>query len=182
MGKVYRNISLLNIRFVLLINQVSMCQICFTQFDSHQQMVLHQFSKHKIKDSIRRYICDTHCPICLKEFHKRHVKRATLPQDLHIGVVLVHRWVQLLKVHLHVVKRNDTICERIDAMGLVVSLLDTPLGDPKWHRQALRQLAENVAGRKCGSQYSILRTVGNRFQNHTRSLKKKASNIYGLYP
>ena len=47
------------------------CHLCGRLENSLQQLKLHNFKKHGIKDSIRLQFDTTHCVICLKEFHQR---------------------------------------------------------------------------------------------------------------
>ncbi len=52
--------------------------------DSEQQLTLHLFKHHGVKDPIRRYVNGTRCHICLKEFWVRenllnHIRRGRTP-------------------------------------------------------------------------------------------------------
>ena len=47
------------------------CQMCGKLEHTMQQLKLHMFKQHGIKDRIRLYMDTTHCSICLKEFHQR---------------------------------------------------------------------------------------------------------------
>ena len=47
------------------------CHVCGQPENSEQQLRLHLFKRHHIKDSIHRYADTTQCTICLKEFHHR---------------------------------------------------------------------------------------------------------------
>ncbi len=60
------------------------CSRCPYGCDSDQQLSLHLFRKHGVKDPIRRYIFGSRCPICLKEFWVRenvlnHIRRGRTP-------------------------------------------------------------------------------------------------------
>jgi len=60
------------------------CSHCGYRANSTQQLSLHLFSKHAIKDSIRLYVKGTRCHICLIDFHKHenvlnHVRRGRTP-------------------------------------------------------------------------------------------------------
>ncbi len=65
------------------------CEHCSYGCDSEQQLVLHLFKSHGINDPIRRYVCGTRCPICLKEFWKRenlfnHIRRGRAPCKVQV--------------------------------------------------------------------------------------------------
>ena len=47
------------------------CPECGISKPSFQQLQLHLFSSHKIRNPLGMYINNTHCTICLKEFHTR---------------------------------------------------------------------------------------------------------------
>ena len=56
------------------------CHLCGKKESTTQQLRLHLFRKHGMKDDVRLYIDTTHCTICMKEFHQRenvlnHVKK-----------------------------------------------------------------------------------------------------------
>ncbi len=60
------------------------CEHCSFGCDSVQQLALHLFKHHGIKDDIRLYVSGTRCPICLTEFWQRevllnHIKRGRTP-------------------------------------------------------------------------------------------------------
>ena len=44
---------------------------CGLLFPSAQQLALHMFKAHGVKSILRRYVCTTHCTVCMKEFHTR---------------------------------------------------------------------------------------------------------------
>ena len=55
------------------------CNICDKSFMSVQQLSLHEFRVHGLKDQIYLCVPETHCTVCLREFHTRerilnHVK------------------------------------------------------------------------------------------------------------
>ncbi len=70
----WANISTHNtaIRIVGL-NHTHRCERCSYGCDSDQQMALHMFKHHGVKDNIRLYVSGTRCPICLTEFWQREV-------------------------------------------------------------------------------------------------------------
>ena len=47
------------------------CYRCSKPFATYQQLALHMFKSHGIKNPIGRFIDDTVCPLCLKQFHNR---------------------------------------------------------------------------------------------------------------
>ena len=47
------------------------CQICGLGFGSLQQLNLHMFKAHDVRNPLRVYVSTTHCCVCLKEFHTR---------------------------------------------------------------------------------------------------------------
>ncbi len=69
---------------VVGLNHTHRCERCSYGCDSNQQMALHLFKHHGIKDIIRTYVSGTRCPICLKEFWVRevllnHIRRGRTP-------------------------------------------------------------------------------------------------------
>ncbi len=69
---------------VVGLNHTHRCERCSYGCDSNQQMALHLFKHHGIKDIIRTYVSGTRCPVCLKEFWQRevllnHVRRGRTP-------------------------------------------------------------------------------------------------------
>ncbi len=66
------------------LNHTHFCERCSYGCDSDQQLALHMFKHHGVKDNIRLYVSGTRCPICLKEFWQRevllnHVRRGRTP-------------------------------------------------------------------------------------------------------
>jgi len=47
------------------------CYLCDKVFPSFQQLSLHQFKAHGIKNLVRRYVDGVHCTVCLLYFHTR---------------------------------------------------------------------------------------------------------------
>ena len=47
------------------------CQCCSMVFGTLQQLNLHMFKVHHVRNPFRCYISLTHCTVCLKEFHTR---------------------------------------------------------------------------------------------------------------
>ena len=47
------------------------CFRCSKPFATYQQLALHMFKSHGIKNPIGRFIDDTICPLCMKQFHNR---------------------------------------------------------------------------------------------------------------
>ena len=69
---------------VVGLNHTHSCGLCPYKCDSNQQLELHQFKHHGVKNPIRLFVDGTRCPICLKEFWQRevylnHVKRGRTP-------------------------------------------------------------------------------------------------------
>ena len=66
------------------LNHTHLCERCSYGCDSDQQLALHLFKHHGVKDPIRMYVSGTRCPICLIEFWQRevllnHVRRGRTP-------------------------------------------------------------------------------------------------------
>ena len=51
--------------------QVHACSICGKNFPSNQQLSLHLFKSHGVKNVCRKYVWDTHCPVCMTDFRSR---------------------------------------------------------------------------------------------------------------
>ncbi len=69
---------------VVGLNHTHFCEHCSFGCDSDQQLALHLFKHHGIKDPIRLYVNGTRCHICLKEFWVResvlnHIRRGRTP-------------------------------------------------------------------------------------------------------
>ncbi len=69
---------------VVGLNHTHSCGRCPYKCDSNQQLELHLFKHHGIKNPIRLFVDGTRCPICLNEFWVRevylnHVKRGRTP-------------------------------------------------------------------------------------------------------
>ena len=47
------------------------CQICNRFFTSLQQLNLHMFKAHQVRNHLRLYVDSTFCCVCLKQFHTR---------------------------------------------------------------------------------------------------------------
>ena len=56
---------------VVGLSYTHLCEHCSYGCDTEQQLTLHLFKHHGIKDPIRRYVNGTRCHICLKEFWVR---------------------------------------------------------------------------------------------------------------
>ena len=62
------------------------CHICNRPFASMQQLNLHMFKAHQVRNPMRIYVATTYCIVCLKEFHTReralnHVKQISCSED-----------------------------------------------------------------------------------------------------
>ena len=73
-----------SIHDVVGLNHTRFCTRCEYGCDSDQQLALHLFKHHGIKNDIRTYVSGTRCPICLKEFWQRevllvHIRRGRTP-------------------------------------------------------------------------------------------------------
>ncbi len=58
---------------VVGLNHTHFCERCSYGRDSDQQLALHMFKHHGVKDPIRLYVHGTRCRICLTEFWQREV-------------------------------------------------------------------------------------------------------------
>ena len=56
---------------VVNINSSLSCHICNRLFPTRQQLNLHLFKTHSVKNPLHVYVSGTHCTVCLKEFHSR---------------------------------------------------------------------------------------------------------------
>ena len=63
------------------------CDLCSVAFGSRQQLALHSYKKHGVKNDVRRLVDTTHCPVCMLQFWTRervinHLRyRSTLCRD-----------------------------------------------------------------------------------------------------
>ncbi len=91
------------------------CTCCKYTCDSDQQLALHMFKHHGIKDNIRLYVSGTRCPICLIEFWQRevllnHVRRGRTPckrQVLLRGPVLTSAQADAVDLELRTFYQNQ---------------------------------------------------------------------------
>ncbi len=72
------------VKRVVGLNHTHFCERCSYGCDSNQQLALHMFKHHGIKDPIRMFVSGTRCPICLTEFWQRevllnHIRRGRTP-------------------------------------------------------------------------------------------------------
>ncbi len=78
------------------LSHTHVCSLCHYGCDSNQQLLLHQFRAHGVRDPIRRYVHGSRCVVCLKEFWIRenllnHIRRGRTPckvQVLLLGPVM----------------------------------------------------------------------------------------------
>ncbi len=110
------------------LNHTHSCGLCPYKCDSNQQLALHLFKHHGIKDNIRLYVSGTRCPICLTEFWQRevllnHIRRGRTPckrQVLLRGPVLTESQSVELDLELRPFFQKQHRC------GLRRHAVDTP--------------------------------------------------------
>ena len=90
------------------------CTLCLYKCDTQQQLSLHSFKSHGIKDPIRLYVRTNVCPVCLKGFSTRerileHVRRGRTPckrQLLLMGPIMSEDQADELEHSLKVFYRD----------------------------------------------------------------------------
>ena len=129
----------------------TLCDTCFTTFDSIQQMAVHKFRAHGIKDPIRRFVFQNNtCPVCMKYFHNRerltnhlryrsHVCRINVPlsgplfTSAYSDAIDVELGAEVKALHARCLRRHTTLEPVVVVPGLRLPVIIDPANFSK-HR------------------------------------------------